>query len=72
MKLERNVGRLDQLLRIGIGAVLIYISLIDTSLIEDPLSSGILAFIGIGNLVVGLIRICPLYPLVGINTCRLS
>ncbi|HFD81568.1 MAG TPA: DUF2892 domain-containing protein [Gammaproteobacteria bacterium] len=72
MKLERNIGRLDQALRIGISAVLIYISLIDTSIIEDPMSSGILAFVGIGNLLVALVRICPLYTVAGINTCRLS
>lgn len=72
MKLVQNIGLLDRILRIGISSALIYISLIDTEFIADPLSSGILAFIGIGNLFVALARICPLYTLTGINTRKLS
>ncbi|GMQ89144.1 MAG: DUF2892 domain-containing protein [Gammaproteobacteria bacterium] len=72
MKLFQNIGQLDRILRIGISSVLIYISLIDTEFVADPLSSGILAFFGIVNLLVALIRICPLYTLVGINTCKLA
>ncbi len=72
MKFKQNIGQLDSILRIGISSVLIYISLIDTAFVADPLSSGILAFAGLGNLLVALIRICPLYTLTGINTCKLS
>jgi len=72
MKLVQNIGQLDRILRIGISSILIYISLIDIEFVADPLSSGILAFIGLGNLLVALIRICPLYTLVGINTCKLA
>lgn len=72
MKLEKNVGRIDQVLRVGIGALLIYISLIDTGIIADSFASGVVAFIGSVNLLVGLIGVCPFYSLVGINTCKLS
>ncbi|MFQ5644850.1 MAG: DUF2892 domain-containing protein [Thiogranum sp.] len=72
MKLEQNIGKMDRVLRIGISSLLIYISLIDTEFISDPLSSGILAFLGLGNLFIALIRFCPLYALAGINTCKLS
>ncbi len=72
MKLEQNIGKLDRILRIGISSVLIYISLIDTEFIADPVSSGVLAFFGLANLFVALIRICPLYTLAGINTCKLN
>jgi len=71
MKFEQNIGQLDQVLRIGISSALIYISLIDTEFVADPLSSGILAFIGLGNLFVALVRMCPLYTLTGLNTCKL-
>ncbi|WJW75914.1 DUF2892 domain-containing protein [Thiohalobacter sp. IOR34] len=72
MKLKKNIGPMDQILRIGISSFLIYITLIDTTFIADPVSSGLFAFLGVGNLIVALIRFCPLYALVGINTCRLS
>ncbi len=72
MKFIHNIGRLDRVLRIGISAILIYVSLIDTDFIADPLSSGILAIFAIGNLIVATVRVCPLYTLVGINTCKLT
>jgi len=72
MKIVRNVGNLDQVLRLGISAILFYISLVDTEFVADPLSSGILAFIAVGNLVVATVRFCPLYTLVGINTKKLN
>jgi len=64
-----NVGRFDQVLRFGIGLGLIYVGLIDEQFINDPLSSYIIAAIGILNMSVSLIRYCPLYVIVGINTC---
>ncbi len=72
MKYMHNIGTLDRILRIGISAILIYVSLIDTNFIADSLSSGILAVFAIGNLIVATVRICPLYTLVGINTCKLN
>jgi hypothetical protein len=67
--MARNVGRFDQVLRFGIGLGLIYVGLIDEQFIKDPLSSYIIAAIGILNMSVSLIRYCPLYVIVGINTC---
>lgn len=64
-----NIGRFDQFLRIGISAGLIYIGFIDKTLIEDELSSNIIGTIGIINLIVAVIRFCPLYVVAGINTC---
>jgi len=72
MKFEQNIGKLDRILRIGISSALIYISLIDTAFIADPLSSGILAFIGLANLFVALVGFCPLYTVTNINTRKLS
>jgi len=72
MKFEQNIGKLDRILRIGISSALIYISLIDTDFIADPLSSGILAFIGLANLFVALAGFCPLYTVASINTRKLS
>jgi hypothetical protein len=72
MKFEQNIGKLDRILRIGISSALIYISLIDTAFIADPLSSGILALIGLVNMFVAMAGFCPLYTVTGINTRKLS
>lgn len=68
--MKRNVGRLDQILRVGISLVLIYIGFIDKEFITDPLSSSIIGIVGVLSLVVALLRFCPLYVVTGISTCN--
>ncbi|MDG6773684.1 DUF2892 domain-containing protein [Thiomicrorhabdus sp. ZW0627] len=58
-----NVGRLDQMIRIIVGALLIIASL--AGLI------GAWGYIGIIPLLTGFFRWCPLYKLLGIQTCPL-
>ena len=65
-----NVGRLDQTLRIGISLVLIYLGFVDKEVISDTLSSNIIGTIGVINLIVAIVRFCPLYIPAGINTCK--
>lgn len=69
-RFTKNVGRLDQILRLGISLVLIYIGFIDDRFVSDPISSTILGAIGIINAIVALIQHCPAYTLAGINTLR--
>lgn len=66
--MTKNIGRLDQVLRIGISIGLIYVSVIDEQFILDPLSSYIIAAIGVINMVFALIQYCPLYCFVDIDT----
>ena len=70
--IKKNIGRLDQLLRLITSFALLYISIIDTTIISDKISSMIIAGIGIINLIVALIRFCPLYHVTDINTCDSS
>lgn len=72
MKYKRNIGRIDQVLRIGISLGLLYISLINQDIITDSFSASAIAAIAVGNLVVALIRYCPLYGVTGISTCNLD
>lgn len=58
-----NVGRLDQVLRIIVGAI--FITLAYTGLI------GSWGYIGVVPLLTGLLRWCPLYTLLGVQTCPL-
>ena len=56
-----NVGRIDRVLRIAVGLVLI--ALAASNVI------GMWGWIGIVPLATGLFRFCPLYPVLGINSC---
>lgn len=56
-----NVGNVDRLLRIALGAVLIGLALTGTI--------GLWGYIGIVPLFTGILRTCPAYSLLGINTC---
>ena len=55
-----NVGSLDRIIRIVAG-----LALIAWALMGGP----VWAWIGVLPLATGLLRICPAYSLLGINTC---
>ena len=57
-----NVGSTDRLLRIIVGLVLIALVFIGP---KTPWG-----WIGVVPLLTGLFRMCPLYSLIGVNTCR--
>ena len=67
--MTKNVGRLDQLLRVGISLGLIYVGFVNEEIIVDVLSSYVIGAIGVLNLIVALVGYCPLYVVAGINTC---
>lgn len=56
-----NVGRLDQIIRIIIGSALIALGYFEIT--------GAWAYIGILPLFTGLVRWCPLYSILGFQTC---
>jgi hypothetical protein len=56
-----NVGNLDRVLRVAIGLLLIVLALTGTI--------GVWGYIGIVPLATGLMRFCPLYKLLGVDTC---
>ncbi len=59
--MKANVGAIDRGLRIGVGLALI-----------AGAASGVLGawgWIGVLPLLTGAVKICPLYSILGINTC---
>lgn len=60
--MNANVGTLDRGLRIAAGLILLGLSF--TGVI------GLWGLIGIVPLATGVFRFCPVYPLLGINTCK--
>jgi hypothetical protein len=58
-----NVGGIDRTLRIVVGIVLIAMFFV----LEGPARS--VGLLGLVALVTGLVSFCPLYTVLGINTC---
>lgn len=59
-----NVGGLDRILRIVVGLVLIALTLTGTI--------GVWGWIGVVPLVTGLFKFCPLYTVLGMNSCPMA
>jgi hypothetical protein len=59
--MKANVGTVDRILRIVVGLVLIGLSAMGTI--------GVWGWIGVVPLVTGLFSFCPLYTMLGMNTC---
>jgi hypothetical protein len=62
--LKTNVGGIDRVLRIVAGLVLIGLTLMGTI--------GWWGWIGVVLLATGLLSTCPLYSIIGLNTCPLK
>lgn len=62
--MKANVGTLDRSLRIAVGLMFIALSL--TGIV------GLWGWIGVVPLATGVLRFCPVYPLLGINTCKIK
>ena len=62
--MKTNIGTPDRLLRMVAGLVLIALAATGTV--------GWWGWLGVVPLATGLLRFCPLYPLLGISSCPLS
>ncbi len=58
----KNVGGIDKVLRIIVGLVLISLVFV------GPKTAW--GWVGLVPLLTGLFNFCPLYPLIGLNTCK--
>lgn len=59
-----NVGGIDRILRIVIGLVLIVLAATGTV--------GWWGWLGVIPLATGLLRVCPAYSILGMNTCPIK
>ncbi|MGO2132178.1 MAG: YgaP family membrane protein [Halomonas sp.] len=62
--MKKNVGGIDKIARIVVGALLIVLALTGTI--------GVWGWIGVVPLATGLFNTCPAYKLLGINTCKIN
>ena len=66
----KNIGTLDQVLRLTISGLMIYFGFIDTQLIADTFSAHVVGVLGVMNAIVAAVRFCPLYAVAHITTCN--
>lgn len=69
--MPKNVGTLDRILRAALGAVLLYLAFFSgMATFDAPLLKYGAALVGVVMLVVSTTRICPIYTILGLRTCR--
>lgn len=68
----RNVGGIDRILRILVGVALLLWFLLDQIGGQTDGLWHWAKLIGAVPLLTGLFSFCPLYPIVGLNTCPLK
>ncbi|PZR07659.1 MAG: DUF2892 domain-containing protein [Flavobacterium psychrophilum] len=67
--MKRNMGVADRIIRVLLAALLVYLSY---SILGTGVVSIVLLLISIVFVLTSLTGFCPLYRLVGINTCRMK
>ena len=72
MKIIVNVGKLDQILRFVLSLSMIYFGFFSDRLIADQLAGILLGAFGVGILLTAIFKFCPLYVLIGFNSCGMK
>ena len=68
-----NVGQLDRILRIVVGAILIAAPFVYASdMWSNPLAKWGIPAIGVVAILTAVVRFCPAYKLFGIKTCKID
>ncbi|MDF3124444.1 DUF2892 domain-containing protein [Rheinheimera sp. 1928-s] len=62
--MQKNVGGLDKIVRVSVGVVLITLAVLNMI--------GPWGWLGVIPVLTGVVGVCPLYSLLGINSCRVS
>lgn len=66
-----NVGTIDRIARALLGLVLLYLAFLSgLPLFEGGLMKILAAVVGIVMLIVAATRVCPVYSIFGLKTCR--
>ena len=66
-----NVGTIDRILRAALGVALLYLAFLSGLPAFDGLvlKAGA-AIVGVVMLTVAVMRVCPIYSIFGLKTCR--
>ena len=68
---DSNVGTIDRILRAALGIVLLYLAFFaGLPVLAEPLFKYGAAAVGVVMLATSMMKLCPLYSILGIKTCR--
>jgi len=70
MKIIKNVGSADRILRLGASLMMLYLAFIDNTIITDQVASILLGIFGSIIFLTAIFSMCPLYNLIDLNTCN--
>ena len=66
-----NVGAADRILRIVIGALLIAAPYLTSWAVwGNPIARWLIPIVGVVLIVTAIVRFCPLYRVLGVDTCK--
>jgi membrane-bound ClpP family serine protease len=69
--MQTNVGTIDRLIRLAIGVILVALPFVGNLPVFDAAWATVLSVIvGLVMLVVSATRICPVYAVLGIRSCK--
>jgi hypothetical protein len=69
--MKTNVGTFDRILRAALGAVLLYLAFANgIQLFASPLFKYGAAIVGIVMLATSTLKMCPIYSILGLKTCK--
>ncbi|HCI47397.1 MAG TPA: DUF2892 domain-containing protein [Rhodospirillaceae bacterium] len=69
--MKTNVGTIDRSLRFALGLALFWLAFLSgLPVVEEPLVKYGAAAVGLVMIIVASVRICPIYSLLGLRTCR--
>lgn len=66
--MKRNLGVLDRVARLTVGAVCIYFGFLDIELVGNQLIATFVGLFGVINIYAAATSHCPVYAACGINT----
>jgi hypothetical protein len=67
-----NVGRLDRVFRAILGVVLLVLPFVSgMAIFETGIATAVSVIVGVVMLATSSMRFCPLYRILGIQTCKL-
>ena len=67
--MQNNVGSTDMVIRLVASVFFLYIGFFDNPIVSSGLSKKIMVGVALAPLLSGIFRSCPLYALIGLNTC---
>ncbi len=67
--MKRNIGTIDMFIRLTLGVILGYLGFLDNPVISASISKILIGVCGVVVFASAIIRNCPLYYIIGLNTC---